>query len=63
MKIFCCKECGALDYAETRCSKCGSARIDEADIAFLTLESSVIPSPVVPVLFTNFRLVEKNGWN
>ena len=35
LKIFLCKKCRTLDYADGKCSKCGSTEIEEASIDFL----------------------------
>lgn len=34
-KVCFCKKCGALDYADEKCPKCGSPEIDEASMDFL----------------------------
>lgn len=34
-KVCFCKKCGALDYADEECPKCGSPEIDEASMDFL----------------------------
>lgn len=52
MKIFYCRKCKALDYAEGNCSKCGSTELDEADIEFLLFCSNMIQSPTLPDLMT-----------
>jgi len=62
-KIFFCRNCGTLDYAEGRCPKCNSVDIDGTDIEFLTLSSNVVQSPVMPILLADIRPIEKIGWN
>ncbi len=62
-KIFFCRKCNALDYAEERCPKCGSIEIDRADIEFLRLGDNAIQRPIMPILLTDRHPVEKNGWN
>ncbi|MDE7418546.1 MAG: hypothetical protein K2N44_19945 [Lachnospiraceae bacterium] len=62
-KIFLCRKCGTLDYAAERCPKCGSIEIDRADIEFLRLGSSAVPSPVMPILLMGIHSIEKIGWN
>lgn len=60
-KIFFCRKCGLLDYAQGRCPKCGSAEIDGADIEFLMFGRSRIQSPAMSVLLNKSGLLEKNG--
>lgn len=57
-KIFFCKKCGTLDYAEERCPKCGSVEIDRADTEFLMFGSSAIQSFYIPNLLTGSRLTD-----
>ena len=60
-KIFLCRECGTLDYAEQKCSKCGSIEIDRADIEFLLFGISAFQRPVMPVLSDGIHAIEKFG--
>lgn len=60
-KIFFCRKCGALDYAQGRCPKCGNAEIDGADMDFLRFGSSAVRSPAMPILLSNSSVIEKNG--
>lgn len=62
-KIFFCRKCSTLDYAEGRCPKCGSAEIDRADVEFLGVGGSVIQSPIMSILLTDSHPIEKIGWN
>jgi len=50
MKIFYCRKCKTLDYAEGICSKCGSAELDEADTEYLIFCRNVIQRPIMPEL-------------
>lgn len=60
-KIFFCRKCKTLDYAEGKCPKCGSAKLDEANIEFLAFGSNVVKSPKIPILLTRIDSIEKNG--
>lgn len=60
-KIFFCRKCGTLDYAEGRSLKCGSVEIDGADLEFLMFGSSVVQSPQMLILWTGIHPIEKNG--
>lgn len=62
-KIFFCRKCGTLDYAEGRCPKCGSVEIDRADMEFLRFGGSANCGFAMPVLLNRIRSVEKIGWN
>lgn len=63
LKIFFCKKCRALDYAEGRCLKCGSTELDEATMEFLKHSGSTFQGPAIPVLSIYTHFVEKIGWN
>ncbi len=63
LKIFLCKKCRTLDYAEGSCLKCGSTELDEANMEFLIHRGSSVQGPAIPVLWTDMHFVEKIGWN
>lgn len=54
MKIFYCRKCKTLDYADETCSKCGSTELDEADTEFLLFCGNRIRRPIRPDLLTLF---------
>lgn len=62
-KIFFCSKCGALDYAEGSCPRCKNVGIDRADLEFLKFGTRVVSGVRLPVLLTDIRFIEKNGWN
>lgn len=57
-KIYFCRQCGTLDYAQDRCPKCGSAEIDRADTEFLIFGSSAVQSSTMPNILTGSRMTD-----